>query len=148
MGGSKYIKQHNISLARQAAHLMEEYPESRCTIHHNKLLWEGVLRPTPLSREYNIRIICKGFLGRPKVLLHGDCIKGIEKENFPHHFKIDKRKNEVELCLHMFYEFSYKHDWIADTIVPWTQEWLFFYEIWLATNEWCGGGHTPVSYEE
>ena len=73
---------------------------------------------------------------------------GIEKENFPHHSKIDKRKNEVELCLHMFYEFSYKHDWIADTIVPWTQEWLFFYEIWLATNEWCGGGHTPVSYEE
>ena len=48
----------------------------------------------------------------------------------------------------MFYEFSYKYNWIADTIVPWAQEWLYYYEIWLATNEWCGGGHIPTSQDE
>lgn len=148
MGKSKFIKQHNISLARQAAHLIAEYPESTCFVNHNKLLWEGVIKPTPLSREYNIRIICNGFFGRPRVILYGNSIEGIEKENFPHHFKIDRHKNEVELCLHMFYEFSYKHSWIADTIVPWAQEWLYYYEVWLATGEWCGGGHTPVSQEQ
>jgi hypothetical protein len=29
---------------------------------------------------------------------------------------------------------------IADTIVPWTAEWLVHYEIWLVTGEWYGGG--------
>jgi hypothetical protein len=32
---------------------------------------------------------------------------------------------------------------IADTIVPWTAEWLVHYEIWLMTGEWYGGGDWP-----
>ena len=32
---------------------------------------------------------------------------------------------------------------IADTIVPWTAEWLVYYEIWLMTGEWYGGGDWP-----
>jgi hypothetical protein len=34
---------------------------------------------------------------------------------------------------------------IADYIVPWITMRLFFYEIWLATGEWRGGGteHSP-----
>ncbi|MFN8418792.1 MAG: hypothetical protein U0528_06065 [Anaerolineae bacterium] len=27
---------------------------------------------------------------------------------------------------------------IANTIVPWTAEWLRYYEIWLNTGFWCG----------
>ena len=42
----------------------------------------------------------------------------------------------------MPYEFNYSLR-IIDTIIPWTQEWLYFYEIWLLTGEWRGGGHTP-----
>ena len=29
---------------------------------------------------------------------------------------------------------------ISNTIIPWTIEWLYFYELWLATGEWLGGG--------
>jgi hypothetical protein len=29
---------------------------------------------------------------------------------------------------------------IADTIIPWTSEWLLHYEIWVATGTWQGGG--------
>lgn len=29
---------------------------------------------------------------------------------------------------------------IAKTLVPWASEWLFFYEIWVLTGEWRGGG--------
>ena len=29
---------------------------------------------------------------------------------------------------------------IANTIIPWTVEWLYYYELWLATGEWLGGG--------
>ena len=29
---------------------------------------------------------------------------------------------------------------IAKTIIPWTSEWLFHYEIWVTTGTWHGGG--------
>jgi hypothetical protein len=38
---------------------------------------------------------------------------------------------------------------LGDTIIPWSAEWLMYYELWLATDaSWLGGGHssspTPV----
>lgn len=29
---------------------------------------------------------------------------------------------------------------LADTIIPWTLDWLMHYEFWLATGKWRGGG--------
>jgi hypothetical protein len=29
---------------------------------------------------------------------------------------------------------------LAKTIIPWIYDWLFHYEIWLATGDWTGGG--------
>jgi hypothetical protein len=30
---------------------------------------------------------------------------------------------------------------LADTILPWTSEWLFYYELWSVNGyEWLGGG--------
>jgi hypothetical protein len=34
---------------------------------------------------------------------------------------------------------------IADSTIPWTAEWLIFYEIWKATGDWHGGGEWPPS---
>jgi hypothetical protein len=33
---------------------------------------------------------------------------------------------------------------LAYTVVPWTSEWLVFYELWLITGEWLGGGTHPA----
>ena len=142
MANKKYFNSRKISLASQAIYLRNEYPESRWLLHCGELIWWGDIRPTPLSRIYKIRIECHGLQRRPRVILYGDHIEGIDRRDFPHHFEIDREKPEVVLCLHMPYEFDYRC-WIADTIIPWTQEWLYFYEIWLATGEWCGGGHVP-----
>lgn len=32
---------------------------------------------------------------------------------------------------------------IAETIIPWASEWLFFYELWHATSVWYGSGAHP-----
>jgi len=32
---------------------------------------------------------------------------------------------------------------IASTIIPWVVDWLRFFEFWLATGEWHGGGIHP-----
>jgi hypothetical protein len=51
---------------------------------------------------------------------------------------------DTELCLYFPGEW---HPWmlIAYTTVPWCSEWLFYYELWLATGDWLGGGHEPNS---
>lgn len=32
---------------------------------------------------------------------------------------------------------------VADTLIPWTSEWRFFYETWHATGDRLGGGAHP-----
>ncbi|MFR1627012.1 MAG: hypothetical protein ACLSU6_08680 [Thomasclavelia ramosa] len=72
--------------------------------------------------------------------MYGDHIDGIERDDFPHKYHKNIKKQEVQLCLNMPYEFDYSFR-LVDTVIPWTQEWLYHYEIWLATGKWQGGGH-------
>lgn len=32
---------------------------------------------------------------------------------------------------------------LAESFIPWTAEWLYFFEDWLACGEWRGGGEHP-----
>ena len=57
-------------------------------------------------------------------------------EEIPHRF------HDGSLCLHYHGEWSSRHS-IAATTVPWTVTWLYYYELWLATGEWLGGGIHP-----
>lgn len=46
------------------------------------------------------------------------------------------------MCLYLSPDFT-SQMLLADTVIPWAVEWLYHYEIWLATGEWCGGGKHP-----
>jgi hypothetical protein len=59
-------------------------------------------------------------------------------ESLPHVWSHHRRL----LCLHRAEDWNPKH-LIANTIVPWAAEWFLFYEIWLITGEWDGGGDWP-----
>jgi hypothetical protein len=37
---------------------------------------------------------------------------------------------------------------LAHTIVPWLISWLVFYEIWLVSGVWHGGGFEPGESED
>ena len=96
----------------------------------------GVLQPTPTSDAYTVRLEYEPP-ARPsvRVLRPGlQLAKG--KTKLPHVFP------ENNLCLHL------NTDWrpdqkISEFIVPWISLWLYFYEVWLVTGEWFGGGHEP-----
>lgn len=135
------LKNKELPLSLQAIFLTRKYPNSTCKVSHFQLVWHGKIKPSPLSREYNVRMICDGKKG-PKVIVYGENLKRLEDPNFPHHFRINQKKHEVVICLHYPIEFDYSMR-IIDTIIPWTQEWLYFYEVWLITGEWLGGGHNP-----
>jgi hypothetical protein len=99
-------------------------------------VWTGTLRPCPKSPEYEIKI--DYHLGyRPRVFILSPAIA----EDAPHRFKDDK-----SLCLYFPEDGSWSSaKFIADTILPWTAEWLRFYEIWVVTEIWFGpeAPHTP-----
>ena len=59
--------------------------------------------------------------------------------------RIDPNNQWVEICLYRYaFEFS-RYKLLANTVIPWIVEWLFYYEIWLTTGEWLGGGEHPQS---
>ena len=58
-------------------------------------------------------------------------------ERVPHLYDQETQR----LCLFMpKYEEWKPFMYISETIIPWASEWLVFYELWLSTGEWLGGG--------
>lgn len=49
-----------------------------------------------------------------------------------------------KLCLYLPRAFEWgRHLRLDRTIVPWTGLWLFYFEEWLWSDEWKGGGVHP-----
>ncbi len=92
--------------------------------------WYGTLRPDGRSPEYRVKLEYR--LGTaPKVwVLNPEIDKAA-----PH------RYDDLSLCLY----YPRHGEWnpgmfLAETIVPWAAQWLFFYEAWLVDPDgrWLG----------
>jgi len=120
-------------LAIQAMRLKSRFTEARVTLKRNTLTWEAWVRPGPQSRKYRVRITWDG-VGHPNVRV-------LEPSLDPPPDKLRKHMFDKDtLCLHLPEEWN-RSMLIEDTAIPWTYEWLMFYELYLATGEWLGGGH-------
>lgn len=123
------------SLALQKAALRNFFPAGRVLIRQSELVWEGDLTPSSMSRTYRVEMRYK--TGKyPSVRINAPELKTRSGEPLPHVY------SNGNLCL--FYPKA--REWhggllLAKTVLPWTSEWLFHYEIWLASGEWCGGGY-------
>lgn len=140
---NKYFKKSPFSLLQQKVALCSVYKDAKCYIDKKKkqLFWSGQIKPTAFSKEYNILMLYK-LWESPKVWVYGDELKKLDAEDFPHKFDINVDAKMVRICLYRYSEFNV-YKLLADTIIPWTVEWLYFYELWLATGEWLGGGEHP-----
>ena len=107
---------------------------------HKTFEWCCKVKPTSLSREYEMTIIYK-LNYRPQVYIRKDDLWKVKDGKIPHIYKCEE--NRVEICLYFGNEFKTSM-YISDTIVPWAIEWLFYYEIWLITGTWLGGGIHPA----
>ena len=101
----------------------------------NRFIFEGNIRPSPLGRSYKIRIDYKKSK-RPIITIVNPKLKIPEGKKLPHVYP-----RKCDLCLY----YPKNNEWtpempIYKTILPWASEWLYHYEIWLITDEWCGGG--------
>ena len=95
--------------------------------------------PTPLSDTYRLKIeynepfMPQVYVVTPKPL---ELAQGAER--LPHTYNTKRQR----LCLFR----PYCGEWnssmlIADTIIHWAIEWLYYYENWIYTGKWSGGGH-------
>lgn len=139
--GSKFkIKLKRLSILQQVAGLKSLYPEAICKYGRDNLIWTGDLQPTPMSTEYTIRV--EYILGKHPKIYSCTPLTIPSGKKLPHVYC----QKEQRLCL--YYPRGADASWnvsksIALTIIPWTSEWLFYYELWLATDKWLGGGiHT------
>lgn len=105
----------------------------------SKLVWRFEVRPCPLSRSYFARIEYK--IGKnPEVFVEDPDLSVLAGEReLPHVYH-----DPLRLCLFMPGTGQWcAHKRIDGTIVPWTYTWLFYFEDWLAFDEWHGGGKHP-----
>lgn len=102
--------------------------------------YEYHTQPTAMSRTYLIRLVYEQNK-RPKVIvLEPDIVDIAGGRRLPHVYQ----QNPPELCLYLPGAGEWSSELLlSNTIVPWTLLWLYYFENWLATDNWEGGGVHP-----
>jgi hypothetical protein len=118
-----------LTLQLQIARMRQLFPQFVYRVGNNPA-WYGTLRPHDDSPEYRVKLEYRPGKS-PKVWVLSPEI----------HDKAPHRYRDRSLCLY----YPRHEEWhpgmfLAETIVPWAAEWLFFYEVWLEDPEgrWFG----------
>lgn len=110
-----------------------------------KLIWEFSARPTPLSREYGLRIVYRQGDVPEVFVVYPDLADLSGGRTLPHVYG----QKPTRLCLYLPGAGEWTPEMpIADTVAPWAILWLYYFEDWLSTDIWSGGGKHPELQDE
>ncbi len=130
-----------ITPIRQFNLLKHEFPGSSGSVYCGTMTWFGEFTPSALSNTYRLKISYtlgaapKVFIVSPKPLPLAEGAKRL-----PHTYIFKDGKQQ--LCLYLPWSGEWRSSMvIANTIVHWAVEWMYYYEIWVSTGKWMGGGH-------
>lgn len=130
------MMRYEVQVYREVALMRARFPTFRYRLTHNVLTWHGTLQPALTSPCYHVRLTyARG--DQPQVWVLSPSLH----PNAPHRYA------DKSLCLYDPKEESWSvSSGIANTIVPWTAEWLFCYELWRTTGVWWGpeAPHVPA----
>jgi hypothetical protein len=105
------------------------------------MTWFGEFTPSALSDTYKLKITYKlgqapkAYIVSPKPLQLAEGAKRL-----PHTYNYSNGKQQ--LCLYLPGTGEWRPSMvIAQTIVHWAVQWMYYYEIWVTTGRWMGGGH-------
>lgn len=135
---------------QQIARMADQYP-GFAVLHSTSwiILWRGGL--TPYARRYEVQLtysaVSMTLANIRARTVHVEVVEPVlgRRSNhpavpIPHTYTNWLLPARPRLCLHTMSEWT-SAMYIADTIVPWTVEWLAAYEGWRATGTWYAGGH-------
>jgi hypothetical protein len=105
-----------------------------------RLVWRYTTSPTPLSHTYQLRIDYRQDYVPQVFVEDPDLVSLAEGRRLPHVYE----QKPTRLCPYLPRAGEWS-DWmrIDQTIVPWAALWLFYFEEWLDSDEWKGGGEHP-----
>ncbi len=113
-------------------------------LRRDRLRWEFEARPTPIGRTYRFRLSYRLGHAPEVVVLDPDLPSLAGGRALPHVYS----QTPPKLCLYLPGSGEWSPDMLlVDTIVPWSYLWLFYFEDWLATGAWKGGGAHPQGVE-
>jgi hypothetical protein len=103
------------------------------------------LSPSEFGRIYTCELRLTPDGRPPEMFVLDPDLKTLaNEEDLPHIYP--SKGAGTKLCLW----WPKQREWLpqmklAETYIPWTSEWLWYFEDWLATGIWSGGGeHPPV----
>jgi hypothetical protein len=139
------ILTQKLNLAQQLFSLRQVYPEGKGAIRHPVLTWENQLTPTPLSRTY-CTVVTYRFGSAPRTrVLSPSLVELAEGRSIPHLYS----QKDQRLCLYLPGTGEWNSSrFISKTIIPWALLWFFYFEEWLLSGEWKGGGLHPPSEDQ
>jgi hypothetical protein len=115
-------------VAEQAL-IREKFPFLNPRISGLELTCRGRIQPTDQSPIYRIEVRYSPW-SSPEVEVIEPRI-GFTSGTHMYH--------NGTLCLYDWREHPWQRRWhLHETIIPWTAEWLVFYEIWVLTGKWLG----------
>lgn len=123
----------DLNIAVQALALRQLFPLSLIRVSAGHLLWRGSVRPSEASDTYQLELEYRRR-ATPKVKVTAPDLVPNSDGLLPHVW------DTGHLCVHRF------GDWqprllLTRTFIPWSAEWLVYYELWRATGIWHGDGH-------
>lgn len=113
-----------------------------------ELRFTFTIAPSEFGRFYECELRVPRNASSPEMrVLQPDLVALAEGRPLPHVYSSEP--NAVKLCLWR----PKQREWMSqmtlkDTYIPWTAEWLAYFELWLATGTWEGGGEHPTSPEK
>jgi len=125
-----------VTIGSQKYSMEQSFPNFKYFRKNGVVGWIGKLQPTDKSAIYTVEILYHPR--HPRVYIrHPEVLK-----------KAPHRYEDGRLCLYYPKDKSYtEKSIIAETIVPWTTLWLYYYEAWLEEGVWWGdeAPHSPTS---
>jgi hypothetical protein len=134
----RVFKRAELTQAQQLLFMRWKFPQLIASVRRQRsIVWEGPWRPSELGDVYTVRISYTQGL-RPRIaVVQPTLALAAGKKELPHIYS-----GQEDICIHRPEEW-HKGMVIADTIMPWLSQWLYFFEIWAITGKWFGKGTHP-----
>lgn len=146
--GPAYNRVHAIDLGAQLAHLVAlNLPGNSARITNGRLVFTYEVKPTALSRSYKLELSYARNSSPEVRVLEPNIVALSGEQGLPPH--LYTFEHPVRLCLYLPSAGDWTRDIVlATSVIPWSVEWLFYYEMWQVTGEWHGGGAHPPAREK
>jgi hypothetical protein len=120
------------------------FPSAQLRLFRGRELdFDFSISPTIFSRSYDCKLRLMPGRSPGMFVMQPDLVALAEGRPLPHVYRHDGSGTKLCLWLPRMNEWAPQMP-LIETYISWTSEWLNYFEEWLVTNVWSGGGEHPT----